>query len=150
MATLSGNHIETDQNPKTITSQYGHKRHSRKSKSFLAKAWQSKLANTGKKKKKKNWRKQTQEQNNIKPCCHSTEKRYAVNSRIEKTSQKEIVLRFQAGWINMHQRDGDECVSDAAAAPRCTTRPASARRRWRRWRKVWMRKEGRSLKIDGV
>lgn len=42
---------------------------------------------------------------------------------IEKTSQKEIVLRFQAGWINMHQRDGDECVSNAAAAPRCTTRP---------------------------
>lgn len=30
---------------------------------------------------------------------------------IEKTPQKEIVLRFEAGWINMHMRDGDECVS---------------------------------------
>lgn len=49
MATLSGNHIEIDQNPKAIISQYGHKRHSWKSKSFLAKAWQSKLANTEKK-----------------------------------------------------------------------------------------------------
>lgn len=56
MATLSGNHIEIDQNPKTIISQYGHKRHSRKSKSFLAKAWQSKLANTEKKLKKTNTR----------------------------------------------------------------------------------------------
>lgn len=53
MATLSGNHIEIVQNPKDIISQYGHKRHSWKPKSFLAKAWQSKLANAEKKKKLK-------------------------------------------------------------------------------------------------
>lgn len=58
MGPLSGNHTEIHQNPKTIISQYGHKRHSRKSKSFLAKAWQAKRVNT----EKKNWRKQTQEQ----------------------------------------------------------------------------------------
>lgn len=58
MGPLSGNHTEIHQNPKTIISQYGHKRHSGKPKSFLAKAWQSKLVNT----EKKTWRKQTQEQ----------------------------------------------------------------------------------------
>lgn len=56
---------------------------------------------------------------NIKPCCYSIEKCYAVNSRIEKAAQTEIVLRFEDGWIDMHKRDGDECVH-AAAAPHNT------------------------------
>lgn len=34
---------------------------------------------------------------------------------IEKAAQTEIVLRFEDGWIDMHKRDGDECVHAAAA-----------------------------------
>lgn len=32
---------------------------------------------------------------NIKPCCYSIEKCYAVNSMIKKAAQTEIVLRFE-------------------------------------------------------
>lgn len=54
---------------------------------------------------------------NITVCCYSIEKCYAVNSMIEKAAQTEIVLHFEdGGWIDMHKRDGDECVH-AAAAP---------------------------------
>lgn len=34
---------------------------------------------------------------------------------IEKAAQTEIVLHFEDGWIDMHKRDGDECVHAAAA-----------------------------------
>lgn len=62
---------------------------------------------------------------------------------IEKAAQTEIVLRFEDGWIDMHKRDGDECVH-AAAAPHnapCEQEVVAER----------VNEEGgRSLKVDGL
>lgn len=61
---------------------------------------------------------------------------------IEKAAQKEIVLRFGAGWIDMHKRGGDECVHAAAALHNTPCEHEAA--------ESVNEEGGRSLKIDGL
>lgn len=61
---------------------------------------------------------------------------------IEKAAQTEIVLRFEDGWIDMHKRDGDECVHAAAAQHNTPCEQEAVAESVNEER-------GRALKIDG-
>lgn len=61
---------------------------------------------------------------------------------IEKAAQMEIVLRFEDGWIDMHKRDGDECVHAAAAQHNTPCEQEAVAEN--------VNEGGRSLKIDGL